>query len=167
MILAFDTYYNNDKAKTVCLSFEGWDKEDHFIMNSEIIPQPEMYVSGEFYKRELPCILSLLLKLDLKEVDSIIVDGFVFLDDESKFGLGAHLYYALDKAIPVIGVAKRDFATIEKNKRKLCRGKSKNPLFITSIGIELEMAAQKIEGMKGEYRIPSLLKELDRLTKEK
>lgn len=167
MILAFDTYYDNDKAKTVCLSFEGWNKEDGFLMHSETIPQVEEYVSGEFYRRELSCILSLLFKLDLKNVDLIIVDGFVFLDDESKLGLGAHLFYALDKAIPVIGVAKRDFATIEKNKQKLCRGKSKNPLFITSIGIELEMAAQKIEEMKGEYRIPTLLKELDRLTKEK
>jgi deoxyribonuclease V len=167
MILAFDTYYYGDKAKTICIGFEEWNKEENFQIYSETISKIEEYVSGEFYKRELPCILSLLSKIDLKKVDLIIIDGFVFLDDENKFGLGAYLYQELNKEIPIIGVAKRDFATIEKNRIKLYRGKSENPLFITSIGIELNVASKKIEEMNGEYRMPTLLKEVDKLTKEK
>lgn len=167
MILAFDTYYNKDEAKTICLSFENWNKEENFKIYSETISKIEEYVSGEFYKRELPCILSLLSQIDLNEVDLIIVDGFVFLDDENKFGLGAYLYHKLNKKIPIIGVAKRDFETINANRTELYRGESKNPLFITSIGIELNIATQKIKEMKGAYRIPTLLKEVDKLSKEK
>lgn len=166
MILAFDTYYYENKAKTVCLSFEDWSKEENYQIFSETVSAVQEYISGEFYKRELPCILSLLSKMPLEKVDLIIIDGFVFLNDENKFGLGAYLYYALDKKIPIAGVAKRDFATIEKNRNKLFRGTSKNPLFITSIGIDLDLVSEKIEKMNGEYRIPTLLKNLDKLTKE-
>ncbi len=167
MILAFDTYYFDNMAKTVCLSFEDWNLEDNFKVYTEVISNVDEYISGEFYKRELPCILSLLSKIELEKINVIIIDGFVFLNDENKFGLGAYLYEKLDKKIPVIGVAKKDFATIEKNRIELFRGKSKNPLFITSIGIELKQATQKIKEMNGQYRIPTLLKEVDRLTKEK
>jgi deoxyribonuclease V len=167
MILILDTYYYDDKGKTVCLSFEDWNNEENYLIYSETISDIQEYVSGEFYKRELPCILSLLTKIDLTEVKTIIIDGFVFLNDEDKFGLGAYLYHKLNKEIPIIGVAKRDFETINTNRKELYRGNSKNPLFITSIGIELNLATKKIEEMKGEFRIPTLLKEVDRLTKEK
>jgi len=166
MILAFDSYYYDNKAKTVCLEFTEWNESKIYKIYTEIIDNVEEYIPGEFYKRELPCIISLLNQIDLKKVEAIIVDGFVYLDDEKKFGLGGYLYEKLNKEIPIIGVAKTNFATIEKHKKPLFRGESKKPLFITAIGIELEEAVQKIERMDGEYRIPTLLKELDRLTKE-
>lgn len=166
MILAFDTYYNKNTAKTVCLSFKDWNSEDNYEIFTETISGIEEYVSGEFYKRELPCILSLISKIDIENIDLIIIDGFVYLNDDKKFGLGAYLYEALNKNTPIIGVAKRDFATIDKNRQILFRGKSKNPLYITSIGIELDLASVKIKNMKGEFRIPTLLKEVDKLTKE-
>jgi deoxyribonuclease V len=166
VILAFDTFYFEDKAKTVCLGFKDWGMEDKISIFSETISDVPEYISGEFYKRELPCILSLLSKIDIKEVNLIIIDGFVFLDDENRFGLGAYLHESLNEKVPIIGVAKRDFASIEKNRRIIFRGNSKNPLFITSVGIDLEFASKKIEEMDGEYRIPNLLKEVDRLTKE-
>lgn len=167
MILAFDTYYFENKAKTVCLEFNKWDESKNFKIYQEIIGNIQEYTSGEFYKRELPCILSLLDKIEIKNVEIIIIDGFVYLNDEFKFGLGAYLYEKLNKEIPVIGVAKTNFATIEENKITLLRGKSNKPLFITSIGIDLNKAYEKIKRMHGEYRIPTLLKELDKITKEK
>ncbi|WPO79649.1 endonuclease V [Flavobacterium sp. KACC 22761] len=166
MILAFDTYYYDNKAKTVCLEFTEWNQEKDFKVHTEIIDNVSEYIPGEFYKRELPCILSLLNNIDLKSVSVIIVDGFVYLDDNKKYGLGGHLYEKLDKKIPIIGVAKTNFASIEKDKKPLFRGDSKKPLYVTSIGIDLEDAFQKIESMAGEFRIPTLLKEMDRLTKE-
>ncbi len=166
MILAFDTYYFDNKAKTFCLSFEDWNMEDNYNFYTEIIYDVEEYVSGKFYKRELPCILSLLSKIELEKITAIIIDGFVFLNDENKFGLGAYLYEKLDKKIPVIGVAKKNFSTIENNRIEVVRGKSKNPLFVTSVGIDLVQASEKIKEMNGEHRIPTLLKELDRLTRE-
>lgn len=166
MILAFDTYYFDNKAKTVCLEFAEWNENKNFKVHTEIIDNVEEYIPGEFYKRELPCIISLLNKIDLKNIEAIIVDGFVYLDDDKKYGLGGYLYEKLNKEIPIIGVAKTNFASIEKNKKPLFRGDSIKPLFITSIGIDLEEAFQKVESMAGEFRMPTLLKELDRLTKE-
>jgi len=46
------------------------------------------------------------------------------------------------------------------------RGHSKNPLFVTAIGTDAETAALYVKNMSGQYRIPSLLKELDKLTKQ-
>lgn len=166
MILAFDTYYFDNKAKTVCLEFAEWNESKNFKVHTEIIDNVAEYIPGEFYKRELPCIMSLLNQMDLKNIEAIIVDGFVYLDDDKKYGLGGHLYEKLNKEIVIIGVAKTNFASIEKNKKPLFRGDSIKPLFITSIGIDLEDAFQKIESMAGEFRMPTLLKELDRLTKE-
>jgi len=166
MILAFDTYYFDQKAKTICLEFAEWNEDKNFKIHSEIIDNVEEYIPGEFYKRELPCILSLSKQIDLSTIDVIIVDGFVYLNDENKYGLGGYLYEKLNKEIPIIGVAKTNFASIEKNKKALYRGDSKKPLYITSIGIDLDEAYKKVESMAGEYRFPTLLKELDRLTKE-
>ncbi|WP_343695711.1 endonuclease V [Flavobacterium sp.] len=166
MILAFDTYYFDNKAKTVCLEFNNWNEDKNFKIHSEIIDNVSEYIPGEFYRRELPCIISLLNQIDLENIEAIVVDGFVYLDDEKKYGLGGHLYEKLNKQIPIIGVAKTNFASIEKNKKPLFRGDSIKPLFITSIGIDLQDAFQKIESMAGEFRMPTLLKELDRLTKE-
>jgi exodeoxyribonuclease-5/deoxyribonuclease V len=167
LILAFDTYYSEDKAKTVCIAFESWENENNFKIYHETIEDVDNYISGEFYKRELPCILSLLTIVGLDNIELIIVDGFVFLDDNNKFGLGAYLYQKLNKKIPVIGVAKRDFATINKNRKEVTRGKSENPLFVTSIGIDLDIASKKIKDMEGNYRMPTLLKKLDQLTRKK
>jgi len=166
MILAFDTYYFDGKAKTVCVEFQEWNQSADFKIHTEIIENVAEYIPGEFYKRELPCILSLLDQIDLKKVEAIVVDGFVYLDDEKKYGLGGHLYEKLNREIPIIGVAKTNFASIEKDKRSLFRGDSQKPLYVTAIGIELEDAFQKVESMAGEFRMPTLLKEMDRLTKE-
>lgn len=166
MILAFDTYYFDNKAKTVCLSFDTWTECENFKVYTEILENVEDYTSGEFYKRELPCILSLLKTIDISKVEIIIVDGFVFLDDDNKLGLGGHLYEKLGSTIPVIGVAKNNFATIENRKRVLLRGESSKPLFVTSIGIDLDLATSHIQSMAGTFRIPTLLKYLDTLTKE-
>lgn len=166
MILAFDTYYFDNKAKTVCLEFEDWNEDKNFKIHTEIIDNVAEYIPGEFYKRELPCIISLLNQMNLKNIEAIIVDGFVYLDDDKKYGLGGRLYEKLNNQIPIIGVAKTNFASVEKDKKALLRGDSAKPLFITSIGIDLETAFQKVDSMSGKFRIPALLKELDRLTKE-
>jgi len=166
MILAFDTYYFENKAKTVCVSFDNWSDEENYKVDTEIIQNSEEYQSGEFYRRELPCILSLLDKIKIENITTIIVDGFVYLDDNHKLGLGGHLYNQLKATIPIIGVAKTNFATLDKNKRPLLRGKSIKPLYITSIGIDIDEATKLIKNMSGENRIPTLLKKLDTLTKE-
>jgi deoxyinosine 3'endonuclease (endonuclease V) len=66
MILAFDTYYFDNKAKTVSICFDDWSDEENYKVETEVIENSEEYQSGEFYKRELPCILSLLDKIETK-----------------------------------------------------------------------------------------------------
>jgi exodeoxyribonuclease-5/deoxyribonuclease V len=166
MILAFDTYYFNNKAKTVCLAFKNWNETEDFKTYSETLEGIEDYSPGEFYKRELPCILSLFEKIESENIEAIIIDGFVFLDDDNKPGLGAHLYKSLNETIPVIGVAKTNFATLQTQKRSVLRGESRNPLFITSVGMNMDEAAELIKNLPGEYRIPTILKQLDSLTRE-
>lgn len=165
MILAFDTYYFDNQAKTVGIAFNNWSDTDPESFFEETIEGIAAYEPGAFYKRELPCILSLLKKINAWKIEAIIVDGFVFLDDDGKLGLGGHLYNRLDGAIPVIGVAKSKFHGIVNNCIQLLRGESKNPLYITAIGIPLENAVQCIKLMHGTFRMPYLLQLLDARTK--
>lgn len=166
MIYAFDTYYYEDFANTVCIAFEDWKSEkevETFIEQTKINSE---YESGAFYKRELPCILSLLQKITLKSGDIIIVDGYVTLDNEGKSGLGGHLYKALDEKYPVVGIAKNEFTTPDTERRSVFRGKSRTPLFLTAKGIDVDEIKTKVEQMHGAYRLPTLLKKLDQLSRE-
>jgi deoxyribonuclease V len=166
MILAFDTYYYDNKAKTVCISFEAWTDTTAHEVYTEIIESNEVYQPGEFYKRELPCILSLLKKIPTDSVKLIVIDGYVYLDDHGKPGLGGHLYNSLDRKIPIVGVAKTNFMTLNENKVMVLRGQSLRPLYITAVGMNISDAAERIKSMAGEHRIPTLLKTLDSLTKD-
>lgn len=166
MILAFDTYYYDNKAKTVCVQFENWTDSQPSMIYSEILEGVEEYVPGEFYRREMPCILSLLKSIPTEKLEVIIVDGFVVLDDNNKLGLGGHLYEQLEKKYPIVGVAKSNFAQIVNNKKAILRGDSKKPLYVTSLGIDIDTATENIKQMYGDYRLPDLLKLMDTLTKE-
>ena len=165
MILALDSYYPGD-AYTVCLSFNNWTDQDPKEIFTEISTLTEEYEPGFFYKRELPCILSILKKISLEDIKAIVIDGFVTLDDSGKLGLGGHLYDALNKTIPIIGVAKNDFINLIHGKRLVYRGTSAKPLYISAAGMELDIAAGFIKSMHGDFRIPTLLKQLDVLTKQ-
>jgi len=167
MIYAFDTFYYEDFAKTVCIAFEDWNSETESFIYSENTEISADYESGAFYKRELPCILSLLKKIDLKEGDLIIVDGYVTLDNSGQIGLGGYLYESLNKKYPVIGIAKNGFASEDNLRKTIFRGESKTPLFLTAGGIDTDDIKIKVENMYGAYRIPTLLKKLDQLTREK
>ena len=166
MILAIDVHYRDDVAKSVSVSFNHWDDAEPSHINEVYIDEVEDYIPGSFYKRELPCILKVLELSDLSKVEVIVVDGYVFLDNDQKAGLGKYLYDALDSKIPIIGVAKKKFVQNTANVIEIMRGESQNTLYITSVGIDLSQAANLIENMHGEYRIPSILKILDQKTKE-
>jgi len=166
MILALDTYYQNDKAKTVCIRFHHWTDDQPADVLTEELDSVEEYQPGAFYKRELPCILSILKKTDVQDTEAIFIDGYVLLDDTGKHGLGGYLYEALNRKIPVIGVAKTNFANNTLHKKEVYRGDSQRPLYITTLGITPDTACNYIRSMHGAYRIPTLLKTLDTLTRQ-
>lgn len=165
MIIAIDVHYRATFAKAVSIAFETWQDKQASEIHQVYIDEAAAYVPGQFYKRELPCILKVLEKTSLEEVDVIIVDGYVTLSDEGKFGLGMYLYESLNQKIPIIGVAKKSFKDNERRVRKVLRGLSKKLLYVTSVGFDLDLAASHIWQMHGEYRIPTLLKILDQHTK--
>jgi len=167
MIVAFDTYYSDNSAKTVGVGFHNWGDNKIAIKESEIIKVISNYEPGQFYKRELPCILSLLAKFDIETINTIIVDGYTTIDNQGKNGLGGYLYDSLEKKIPVIGVAKNKFKLNSKKAKEILRGHSSKPLFISSVGIDLNIAAEKVKSRHGDYRIPTMLKIVDIKTKEK
>lgn len=162
MKLALDVYYYEDKAKTVGLLFQDWEDKEQINIVEHFSYNIADYESGSFYKRELPCILGLLESLDLSEIDTIIIDGYVYLNEHKK-GLGLHLYERLPPHINIIGVAKKSF--IDADAIKVLRGESNNPLYITSVGIDPAIAAECIKKMDGNYRMPTLLKLLDQETR--
>lgn len=165
MIYAFDTYYYDNFAKTVCIAFENWNSEKETAVYSEKISITADYESGAFYKRELPCILHLLKKMNLNEGDVIIVDGYVSLNSDGKLGLGGYLFKELYEKYPVIGIAKNKFSEENINRAEVLRGESKTPLYVTVAGADVSEIQIKIQKMHGEFRIPSLLKKLDQLTR--
>jgi deoxyribonuclease V len=165
MILTIDVYYKENSAKAVGILFDP-DNETVKDLKIAYINAIEDYVPGEFYKRELPCILKIIEQTNLKEIEAIIIDGYVYVDNNKAFGLGAFLWETLNEKIPVIGVAKTSFFKNKETVKMVYRGESKNPLYISSIGYDLNEATALIKEMKGNYRIPDILKLLDNKTKE-
>jgi deoxyribonuclease V len=166
MILAIDVHYKETTAKAVGALIKHWADavaHQHII---KYIDAVEEYVPGAFYKRELPCILEIFKEVDLRSLSYIIIDGFVVLDDSGKPGLGAYVYESIQQQVPVIGIAKSNFHENEQHVIPVLRGESANPLYVTAVGIDLQQAAEYVRSMHGEFRLPTVLKELDRVTKE-
>jgi deoxyribonuclease V len=166
MIIAIDVHYRETEAKIVAVAYENWTdsvpNQTYIAFKKDI----EDYEPGAFFKRELPCIIEIMTQMDVSTVDFIVVDGYVFLNDEGKKGLGYYVYEHFNEKIPVIGVAKTRFFENDKWVRPILRGSSQNPLYVTSIGVDLDEAASFIATMNGDFRMPTLLKLLDTITKE-
>jgi len=162
MIACVDVDYRDEGAVAACVCFETWSDATPASESVLQIDDVEPYESGQFFRRELPCILAVLDSLShLPQV--VIVDGYVWLGDE-KPGLGAHLYEALGEQVAVIGVAKTKFAGAEPVEQVL-RGRSRTPLYVSAAGMDLATAASHIQAMHGSYRIPTLLKRVDQLSR--
>jgi deoxyribonuclease V len=163
MIACGDADYREDYAVAGCVLFQEWTDSKSTAEYVEIVYDIEPYQPGQFYLRELPCLLKVLGKV-VEPISIIIVDGYVWLDSSKKPGLGAKLYEALNDAIPIIGVAKSSFA--DSTGIAVIRGTSTRPLFVTSVGIEPQIAAEYIQQMHGANRIPTLLKRVDTLCRK-
>jgi deoxyribonuclease V len=163
MIFAVDVDYREDNALAAGVLFENWEDCEPTRQLTLQIDQVADYEPGQFYKRELPCILSLLKQFEVRP-KYIIVDGYVCLGVAKKAGLGQHLYNALDGEIAVIGVAKSRFQDTP-DAAELYRGSSQRPLYVTAVGIDLIEAKSAIARMCGANRIPIILKMVDRLSR--
>jgi deoxyribonuclease V len=163
VIACVDVSYQNNEAVAACILFRSWTDKSSDDEIVERIGQIEEYQPGEFYRRELPCLLAVLHKLR-EPLEAVIVDGYVWLGDKNLPGLGARLYDRLGGTTVVIGVAKSGFAGAALAVPVL-RGRSKRPLYVTAAGMDIMEAARHIQEMHGKFRIPTLLKHADQLSR--
>lgn len=180
-LVCVDVDYRASSVVTAALAFEAWESDKaSFEVVSCSDEAPAEYVPGSFYERELPYVLTGLAGLaqaaglaglgesaELPEAAlarAVIIDGYVWLG-AGRPGLGAHLYEALGRRIAVVGVAKRRFHGAG-DAVPVLRGTSQVPLFVTAVGIDLVTAAEGVRRMHGAHRIPTLLKRVDRLSRD-
>lgn len=159
--LATDVHYDDHGARVAGVGFVGWGQAVPDGRWSVHLTEVADYVPGSFYRRELPCLLALLDRVDAP-LASVVVDGNVW-NAPGVPGLGAHLYAALDERIPVVGVAKSRLRGVEAT--EVLRGTSKRPLLVTAVGMSRADAVAAVRSMHGAYRIPTLLKEVDHLAR--
>lgn len=173
--LIFDVFYDEEKgtAKAAAVEFNAFIDEQASAKYTDISKIASEYIPGQFYKRELPAIMSLLehqigIEKLRNEYDVLIVDGLYKLG-ENHPGLGEHLKNCLQKTygidIEVIGIAKTHFEGCEKVADEVFRGETATrPLWVN--GSSDKNYKLLVENMNGKYRVPTLVKLVDGLCRE-
>lgn len=157
MIYCLDVLYRDDSAQVACIGFKTWTDEEPSYQKLVHVPGPlEPYVPGQFYKRELPC---LLLGLEgLIDIDTAIVDSHVWLGLDQP-GLDYKLHESL--SVPVVGIAKTKY--LDSPCSEVFRGQATKPLYVDSVNVV--DAPELVRQMWGPYRIPYLIKLADSLSR--
>lgn len=165
MIGCLDVDYRGQGAVAAALWFQDWPDPQPSGQEVAHIPNVEPYQPGQFFKRELPCLLAVLG--NCPTFDIVVVDGHVWLA-EGKPGLGAYLWEQL--GVPVVGVAKNAWKGHQsapspsgKEAVPILRGQSQKPLWVTAAGLDPGEAANQVKTMAGAFRLPFLLKSVDAL----
>jgi deoxyribonuclease V len=160
MIACVDADYRDSGAVAACVQLRDWADAAPFAEHVERIAAVEPYEPGQFYRRELPCLQAVLGRVG-GPMDVVVIDGYVWLAGEARPGLGAHLFEALGRNVPVVGVAKTQFAGA--GGVPVLRGDSRRPLIVTAAGMDAAAAARHVQAMHGSFRMPTLLRRVDQL----
>ncbi|AKJ06704.1 endonuclease V [Archangium gephyra] len=163
MLACMDVDYRTEVTVAACVLFRDWADAAEASHLVERGPPAEPYEPGQFFRRELPHLLKVLAGVP-EPLETVVIDGYVWLGEERP-GLGAHLYEALGRRVPVIGVAKTAFHSSQFAVPVL-RGQSQRPLFVTAVGVEAGAAAECVRRMHGASRLPTLLNRVDRLCRD-
>lgn len=178
MIVAVDVCYGSSDARAAAVGFAAWIDPTPALERTLVIGGaggdgtraasgapvgvPAPYRSGAFFERELPAVQAILSVLGVA-FTCVVVDAYAWLPGERP-GLGAHLWHALERAVPVVGVAKNPLRD-HRSALPVLRGRSERPLWVTAAGMEPAEAAHAITSMHGPHRIPTLLARVDRLAR--
>ena len=163
MIAILDVDYRDTGAVAAGVLARDWPDPAPAAEIVAHIPEVAEYVPGEFFRRELPCLLTVLDRCPQRP-DLVIVDGYVWLGPD-RAGLGARLHEALGGAIPVVGVCKTCFLSAQAVAVPVLRGGSKQPLWVTAAGTDPTTAAEAVRTMHGPHRLPTLIRRADRLAR--
>jgi deoxyribonuclease V len=155
MKAALDVAYEAGFGYAAAVAFQDWSDAEVIQEELVVVSGVQPYQPGRFFQRELPCLLAVLRALP--PLETVLIDGYVWLDSLDTPGLGARLFQALEGEVAVIGVAKTRFRGAE-HAMQITRGQSSRPLFITAAGLAKEIAATYIKAMHGPNRIPTLLR---------
>jgi deoxyribonuclease V len=166
MIGCVDVHYQDRKATAALVLFSDWSSETVVAQSAENVDGASAYIPGQFYKRELPCVLS-VIRASSCEPSILLIDGYVWLgvneDGEQVRGLGAHLFDELNQRIAIIGVAKTHYKSSKAI--PVCRGTSRRPIYVSAAGIDVHFAAECVRRMHGKNRLPTMVKLADQLAR--
>lgn len=163
--VVLDAAYGPDRSVGAAVVGGAWD-QDTVIAHAVHRSGPAApYQPGALYKRELPLLLGVLEQIGPGPA-VIVVDGYVVLSAKGRLGLGGHLAAALGDGRPVIGIAKSAFRDVLSYSQPVRRGRSNLPLYVTASGIDLSRAAALVGAMHGSFRLPTLVRLVDGLTRE-
>lgn len=163
VLAAIDVHYRDDHAIAASVLFRQWTDDEPAAELVRRVAPVALYEPGSFYKRELPCLLD-VLRACPTPLECIVIDGYVWLSEEGRPGLGARLFESLGRKVIVVGVAKSPFRGAGFAE-KVLRGRSARPLFVTAAGLDAATAAERVRQMHGAHRIPTLLQRADRLSR--
>lgn len=163
MIVVADVHYDEQAgiAHAAALTFESWTDDTPVSKHRTQSPITAPYISGEFWRRELEPLRT-VLKTIKPPIKTIIIDGYADLGHNQ--GLGTFLYEDFGRTVPIIGIAKREYHGVAAH--KVCRTGSKEPLFVTTLGIHPSLAITFIQAMHGDHRLPTLVVSVDRLARK-
>ena len=164
MIAILDVQYEDNRAHGGMVLIQNWTDAKPAQTASSTFDRCAEYEPGQFFKRELP-VLTDLLQQSSHPIGTVVIDAYVDLAPNTP-GLGQYLFRQLDEKVTVVGVAKSRYRD-DQHSRKVTRGKSVRPVFVTVAGAELEDAANWIEAMHGKFRIPDMLKLADTIARRK
>lgn len=160
-VLITDVAYDPPRALAAGVWASDWSAAEAAALHSVTVHGVADYEPGHFYRRELPCLMALVVALP-ELPDTIVVDGHAWLG-RGRPGLGAHLHRALDGVV-VVGVAKSRFAENDVAV-PILRGSSKVPLYVSACGMAHAEAARRVSEMHGPHRVPTLLRRVDALSR--
>ena len=169
MLACVDVHYEGSRATAAAVLFESWTAAEPARDVVHAIEGVAAYEPGAFFKRELPCVLAALKTAGgASALEAIVIDGYVTLSptgaagQPARRGLGMHLHDAIGRAAMIVGVAKTSFHSAT-HAIEVFRGQSRQPLYVTAMGMNAKVAAEHVRTMHGEHRIPTMLKRVARL----
>ncbi|MGC4121227.1 MAG: hypothetical protein QM765_42950 [Myxococcales bacterium] len=140
-------------ATAACVVLRSFDSsaslEERAVRVRALLPSPP----GRPFEREL-ALLRAALDATESDIQVIVIGGYVWTDGTQKPGLGAHLFKALGESISVMGIAKQPCPDGKPEGLEVTRGRSPNPLFVTSVGFPPPVVGKLVRAMHGQGRIP-------------
>jgi len=159
--LAVDVHYPDDHSGHAAgVLFHAAGDERPAATYTTQVAGIAAYVPGQFYLREMPCILAIIAQMSAVPA-VVIVDGYVDLDVGP--GLGRRLFDECAGTVAVIGVAKTAYAGAVS--AAVLRGQSTKPLYVSAAGLAAADAAHIVKTMHGPHRMPTLLTWVDQLAR--